>query len=183
MQLIYDPKRAKSVENNTKIDVLFLESLKKVHLDDDVVDKREKYRMFLRSQNSSTQPFGQPAKRYLRFYEWIDALCWGAFLLTVPEENAELIDDYRYLKTHMKVLPLRWFIDKLHMLLKDAEVSHKRGLLHFTMLSKVKAMVHRVRRRAISSVHHHREEALMAAHKFEEEKLKQELNSEIGIQL
>jgi len=161
----------------------FLESLKKVHLDDDVVDKREKYRMFLRSQNSSTQPFGQPAKRYLRFYEWIDALCWGAFLLTVPEENAELIDDYRYLKTHMKVLPLRWFIDKLHMLLKDAEVSHKRGLLHFTMLSKVKAMVHRVRRRAISSVHHHREEALMAAHKFEEEKLKQELNSEIGIQL
>jgi len=29
MQLIYDPKRAKAVENNTKIDVLFLESLKK----------------------------------------------------------------------------------------------------------------------------------------------------------
>ena len=141
----------------------FLETLKYFHADE-LMDKREIGRTFVRSQTTlvGSQEDGVTPKRFMRFHEWLDAMCWASFLSTIKEERNR--EDYCYLQRHVEVLPLAWFVDGMHQLLKEGETSHRRSTIQFTYLAKVKALVHKMRRRVIGTLQEHREEELQELH-------------------
>ena len=147
--------------------VLFLpgmiSTLKLFHVDE-VADKREIYRTFIRSQVTPVTKFEDPLKMFLRFHEYLDCLCWFAFLATIPHKDRDEVDNQVYLQTHMRILPKKWYQEELNSLLKLVEAHNKKNTIQFTMLSKLKAKLHTIRRRAQEAVHEKRELILIEAH-------------------
>ena len=131
---------------------------------DEIADKREIYRTFIRSQVTPVTPFEDPIKMFLRFHEFLDCLCWFAFLSTIPHKDRDEMDNQIYLQTHLRVLPRKWYEEELHDLLKLAEAHNKKNTIQFTMLSKLKAKLHTIRRRAQEAIHEKRELMLIEAH-------------------
>ena len=116
------------------------------------------------SQVTPVTKFEDPLKMFLRFHEYLDCLCWFAFLATIPHKDRDEMDNQIYLQTHLRVLPRKWYEEELHDLLKLAEAHNKKNTIQFTMLSKLKAKLHTIRRRAQEAIHEKRELMLIEAH-------------------